>query len=107
MLDGVLELTGIRIALGEQQVALLGITGLGVIVAQIGQQPVGLIEIIGRQRLLHIGVNLGSRRCTLITVALPVLVGSQQAQAQGNARENPFPVLFPPVAQRFFLIAIG
>jgi hypothetical protein len=60
-LHGIVELACFRVALGEQQVALLGVTGLGMIVRQIGQQPVGLIEIVARQRLLQVGVHLGGR----------------------------------------------
>src|SRR6185503_1348389 len=101
------ELALICIALGEQQAALLGVAGLRVLARQIVQQAPGLIQVVGRQRLLHVGVHLGRRAGLLGTVGLPVLIAGQQPQPEGDARENPLPVLAPPVAQRLFLIAIG
>ena len=62
-LHGLVEAARIDVALGQQQAALLRVGGLRMIAGQIVQQPAGLVDVVARQRLLEVRVDLrGLRR---------------------------------------------
>ncbi len=105
-LRGLVEVAGIHGEAREREVGLVGIRRLRVQATQVARLLRGRVLVVLAERVEHGDVGRLVLLGRLELRLLPVLPARQAAEAEGDAADDPQPVLGPEASQLFFAFVV-